>query len=375
MIQPSTLTLPRYDISRDYAWNYEHAPEPVKVDVPPVGFVGVPALAGGVGVPPSGGVGAVASWTFCGLPVASPLGVAAGPLLNGRWVLYYASLGFDVLTYKTVRSGLRPCYPLPNLQPVTVGPMDGSEERVHVAGSMQGSWAVSFGMPSQEPGVWRADIERTRARLPRGKLLSVSVVGTIQEGWTIDDLAADYARCALWSVESGADCVEMNFSCPNVATCDGQLYQDAAGAALVAGRVRCEIGKQPLIVKIGRVASEEDARALLDALRPHVDALAMTNSIATFVVGPDGEKMFDGQRRGICGSATFQASVAQVAHFDRLQREHSAAARRLDLIGVGGASTAEHVRAYLAAGASAVHLATAVMVDPEVGLKIRRGLR
>ena len=49
-------------------------------------------------------------WQFCGLPVNSPLGVAAGPLLNGRWCLYYASLGFDVLTYKTVRSRRRECY-------------------------------------------------------------------------------------------------------------------------------------------------------------------------------------------------------------------------------------------------------------------------
>ena len=40
----------------------------------------------------------------------------------------------------------------------------------------------------------------------------------------------DYAQCARWAVESGADCVEANFSCPNVATCDGQLYQDARQA-------------------------------------------------------------------------------------------------------------------------------------------------
>jgi hypothetical protein len=39
-------------------------------------------------------------WTFCGLPVASPLGMPAGPLLNSRWILHYAALGFDVLTYK-----------------------------------------------------------------------------------------------------------------------------------------------------------------------------------------------------------------------------------------------------------------------------------
>src|SRR5262245_3560124 len=96
---------PRYDICQTYDWNYEHAPEATHVPVPDVG----------------------GEWTFCGLPVASPLGIAAGPLLNSRWLLYYASLGFDVLTYKTVRSGHRECYPLPNLQPVSYGQLRGGE--------------------------------------------------------------------------------------------------------------------------------------------------------------------------------------------------------------------------------------------------------
>ena len=72
-----TDQLPRYDRAQTYAWNYEHALEPVDVDVAPV----------------------PGDWTFCGLKVDSLLGMAAGPLLNGNWVLYYASLGFDVLTY------------------------------------------------------------------------------------------------------------------------------------------------------------------------------------------------------------------------------------------------------------------------------------
>ena len=40
----------------------------------------------------------------------------------------------------------------------------------------------------------------------------------------------------------------------------------------------------------------------------------------------------------------------------------------------GEAFTADDVRRYLDAGAESVHLATAAMVDPEVGLKIRAAL-
>lgn len=340
--------LPRYDPARTYAWNYDHAPEPVDVDVPPV----------------------PGEWTFCGLPVDSPLGVPAGPLLNGKWCLYYASLGFDVLTYKTVRSRERACYPLPNLQPVeTAGQMRGDEQNLPAKDEMHGSWAVSYGMPSKSPDVWRADVETTRRRLPAGKLLSVSVVGTVQQGWGIDELADDYARCARWAVESGADCVEANFSCPNVSTCDGQLFQQPADAASVAARVREAIGTAPFIVKIGRVEREEDAVMLIDALAPHVRALAMTNSIATTVKDGAGKLMFDGQKRGICGAAIREASIAQVGLMRRIVDEKKLA---LELIGVGGAASAAHVAQYLAAGARAVHTATAAMTNPALALEIRR---
>src|SRR6266567_3359373 len=78
----------RYNWHQTYDWNYEHGPKPPLQDE-----AAVPG-----------------QWDFCGLPVGSPLGVAAGPLLNGKWILYYAALGFDVLTYKTVRSRARLCY-------------------------------------------------------------------------------------------------------------------------------------------------------------------------------------------------------------------------------------------------------------------------
>jgi dihydroorotate dehydrogenase (NAD+) catalytic subunit len=343
----SATTTPRYNRHKTYQWNYDHAPDPVEgntADVP-------------------------GDWRFCGQRVASPLGVPAGPLLNGRWLLYYASLGFDLLTYKTVRSGPRPCYDPPNLQPVDCGSLYGGEVDLVAVDKDTASWAVAFGMPSQSPDVWRADIERTRRALAGEKVLSVSVVGTIQQGWTIDQLADDYARCARWAAESGADCIETNFSCPNVATCDGQLYQEIASAALVAERVRAAIDETPLIIKVGHMPDQSAADALISAVSPYADALAMTNSVATTVVDASGRRLFDGQKRGICGGAIREASVQQTELFARRITQLGAS---LEVIGVGGISSSEHVREYLRAGASSVQLATAAMLDPEVGLKIRR---
>jgi dihydroorotate dehydrogenase len=314
-------------------------------------------------VPPVAG-----EWRFAGLPVDSPLGIPAGPLLNGKWCLYYASLGFDVLTYKTVRSAIRECYPLPNLLPVDCGQLTGRETSVHSSSTMRGSWAVSFGMPSAAPDVWRRDIEWTRRRLPTGKLLNVSVVGTMQDGWSIAELANDYAKCAAWAAQSGADCIEVNLSCPNVTTCDGQLYQIPEYAAVVVRYAREAIGKIPLLAKIGHMTSPGEANALLDTIEPWIDGFAMTNSVATKVTTGDGFA-FDGQRRGICGEAIRRASLAQVRMFSDLLLERD---NGLTIVGCGGAKTAEHVSQYLHSGASAVHIATATMVGPQVAIQIKR---
>ena len=68
-------------------------------------------------------------------------------------------------------------------------------------------------------------------------------------------------------------------------------------------RVREAIGRTPYLIKIGHIGAEAAAAALIDAAGPYADGLSMTNSIATTVVGADGQLMFDGHKRGICGDA------------------------------------------------------------------------
>jgi len=341
--------LPNYDCDQSYQWNYDHPPALPEITVPDI----------------SG------RWYFCGHEVASPLGISAGPLLNGRWCCYYAQLGFDVLTYKTVRSRQRACYPMPNLQPVNCGQLDGTQNRVSPSTSMQGTWAVAFGMPSAIPDIWRRDVEWTRQQLPRDKVLSVSVVGTMQEGWGIDELATDYAQCAKWAIESGADCVETNFSCPNVTTCDGQLYLDMKESAIVSEAVKSAIGQTPLIIKVGHFVDHEMIPLFLSAVDRHTNAVSMTNSIASRVGESDSELMFESQQRGICGRGILDASLEQVRAFAHAIEERES---KIEVIGLGGIETATDVRRYINAGASVCHLATHPMVDPACGIKIREHL-
>ncbi|MEZ6121498.1 MAG: hypothetical protein R3C28_33755, partial [Pirellulaceae bacterium] len=345
--------LSRYDIDQSYDWNYQNPPslENIPHDVVAAAKTTIPGL-----------------WSICGLRVASPLGIAAGPLLNGDWLLYYAGLGFDILTYKTVRSGFRTCYAAPNLQPVAVDQMTGSEESVSADETMRGTWAVSFGMPSQDPEVWRTDVARIRRQLPADKLLCVSVVGTMQPNWTIDNLADDYARCAAWAVQSGADMVEANFSCPNVTSCDGQLYQNPSDAGKVAARIREYVGDIPVILKVGYLPDPVQQHALLQAVAESASAIATTNGIAAQVTNQNG-MMWQGERRGICGDGIRSESLRQVASMRNIIQRHNLP---IELVGIGGIQNHKHVQQYLAAGASTVQLATQAMLDPTVAFQIRQ---
>lgn len=366
-----TNDLTKYDRLRDYAWNYENAPA-VSQQAPSQQIKRDNVIAG--------------NWTFCGLPVDSPIGISAGPLLNSNWLLYYAMLGFDILTYKTTRSRQRDCYPTPNLLPVEDrcleafletqekeqnAPEQSPEVWIEACETMQRSWAISFGMPSMPPEVWQKDVEYAKRRLPTGKLLSVSVVATPEKDWSNEILASDYARCARWAKESGADCVEVNFSCPNVASCDGQLFQNPPTAAKVCEAVREAISDTPLIIKIGYTQDALLARDLLTQLAPSATAFSMTNCIPA-KVSDKGLPQFHGEPRGIGGAAILSASVAQIGMFKKCIDELDLA---IKLIGVGGIFGADDVVRYLDAGAESTQMATAAMLDPGLATTLKKDMQ
>ncbi len=340
-----------YDYRRSYDWNYANAPESASDnDISP--------LPG--------------NWEFCGFKVNSPLGMPAGPLLNSAWILHYARLGFDVLTYKTVRSLDRPCYEPPNLLPVSAGQLTGSKDVVAAADSAERtrSWAISFGMPSKDPSVWRADVEKARKGLATGQVLVVSVVATPSAESTLDEIARDFARCAHWAKEAGAQVVEANLSCPNVCTSEGQLYTSPQASQLVSQAIRQAVGSTPVALKIGLFPTPQAADEFIVAVADYIDALSTTNSISASVT--DGSSpLFGGLNRGIGGACIHDRCLEEVRTLATI-----VANRRLpiELIGVGGVFSAEDFLSRLQAGANHVQLATAAMLDPYVALRIREQL-
>ncbi|MCZ7566960.1 MAG: hypothetical protein M5U08_26660 [Burkholderiales bacterium] len=350
--------LATYRTDRSYDWNYRHGPS----------FAGrVPAVP------------ATPAKTFLGLPVRARIGIAAGLLLNSRWVELYARLGFDILTYKTVRAAARRSHPLPNwvfLERARGRLPRGARAAVRTAPRRGADVAVlsstvSFGMPSKPPAAWMRDVARARRALGKGQVLNVSVVASPAPGDPPARMIDEFARLAGLACEAGAQVVEANLSCPNVCSAEGDIYHDAALSGRIARAMKRAAGATPVLLKIGYLPARRGLGRLLESVAGGADGVVMVNGIAVRIQRPDGAAAFGRGRAsaGVLGRMVHAPSVAQVRSAVELVRE-----RRLPLavIGVGGVATPEDAGDFFAAGAQAVMLGSAPMYDPFLAIRIKR---
>jgi len=344
-----------YRRDRSYRWNYEHGPS----------FSG-----------PFPDIPASPLKEFFGSRVSSRLGVAAGILLNSKWVECYSRLGFDVLTYKTVRSAERPCYPLPNWVFVESQKdlESGSDEILRIArrrsrDPAEVTSAVCFGMPSQPPEVWRKDVRRARGRVRRGQVLVVSVVGTPEEGGGEESLVEDFCRCARWASEAGAGIVEANFSCPNVCTAEGSVYQDPGASGRLAAALRDVLPSTPLLIKSGHFSDHRRLRDFYRAVSGSADGVVLVNGVSRRVLGDDGRPVFgDYERVGILGRAIQPAALANVTAAVKCSRIQNLG---IETIAVGGVTGVDDPGPFFEAGARGVVMGGIPMLDPLIAGRMK----
>lgn len=315
---------------------------------------------------------------FLGFEVNSTIGVPAGPLLNGRWVLHYAELGFDMPIYKTVRTKYLQCHPFPQVvlvdvpkqlsekdfEQTFVGKLDGNTDPNNV------SITNSFGMPSKEPSVWTKDVQRVEAKLAKGQLNMVSVYGTPPEGDAGEEaLAMDFARGANLAFQAGAKVVELNFSCPNIKGKGGSLYSNAQAAGEICRIVRQEIGDRKFLVKLGYFHDDAVLEESINAITQHADGVSAINTISVKVVDEAGKEALPGRiTSGICGNAIREGALRVVKAIDGIRKKSG---KEFALVGVGGITLPEHAMQFYEAGADAVQSATGAMFDPLLALKIK----
>ena len=353
------LPPPIYDIRKSYEENYQHGPF----------FTGV--------LPKP--IQSNRKIDFIGEKISSRVGIPAGPLLNARWISFYGQMGFDVLTYKTVRSHFHPSYPDPNCMYVPFHKSFDLEDLRHpLIGTMAYNPVSltdititnSFGMPSQHPDVWMKDVGEALSSLANGQVLVLSLVGTQRDD---RDLAQDFVYTAHLAKETGARVLEVNFSCPNVKGKEGQLYQNPDASEDILKRLRKELGRDfRLIMKIGFTDNPEQIDRLVQATSPYLDAISAINTVSGEIINPEGKPALPGpgrERSGLCGSGIKQLSLRTIRSLKEVLKKR---APHLSLVGVGGFNTVEDYPDFREAGADIVMSATGAMWDPYLAYHVKQ---
>ena len=322
-------------------------------------------------------------YNFLGHKVYSPFGIPAGPLLNSDYIKYAFSRGFDVNCYKTQRSVQFACNEFPNVLYVDV---DGDLTLDKAAKPLIGrtttdkpadkfSITNSFGNPSRGPEFWVPDLKKALSYQGRGQLLIMSVVGTVQEGFNADDYYDDFAKTAELAVQAGAKVIELNLSCPNVAT-EGVLCYSYDAVLGVCQKTKEKIGNVPLIAKFGYFSQEQDEtlKKIINDSSKFLSGISVINTISAPIVDDSGKQALPGPNRlksGVCGSAVRWAGLDMVTRLNQLREQNS---YDYEIIGVGGVMNTSDFKAYRSAGADLVQSATGAMWNPKLAAQIKASL-
>lgn len=268
--------------------------------------------------------------TLAGLELQNPVLLAAGTAAYGReldGVLRLGALGG--LVTKAVSLEPRAGAPAPRVAEFN----DGMINAVGLA----------------NPGV----VEVRATELPwlaanRGAArVLVNVIGN-----AVEDFAAVVAKL---DDADGLDGYELNVSCPNVKAGGMEFGADRTVLADLVARAR-RATKRPLFAKLSPTLPDvgATARAAVDA---GADGISVVNTMPGLVVDVERKRPALGfGTGGVSGAALLPVGVLATWKVSR--------AVRVPIIGIGGVRTAEDVLQYVLAGASAVAIGTAALVDP-----------
>lgn len=322
-------------------------------------------------------------FTFLGKKIYSPFGIPAGPLLNSKYIKYAFENGFDVVIYKTQRSTTVKVNQFPNVLFLDI---DGDltlqkAEKPQIGKATTSkspkeiSITNSFGNPSRGPGFWTEDFKKALSYQGKGQLLIMSVCGTIEPNQTSDEYFEDFATAAKQAADAGAPAIELNLSCPNVAT-EGVICYTPEAVISIAKKTKQKVGSVPLIAKLGYFSKDQQPilEKIVKETSDYFAAYAAINTIAAPVVDEHGEQALPGPNRlksGVCGASVKWAGLDMVK---RLKELRDKLGLTYEIIGVGGVMSPEDFNEYRKAGADVVQSATAAMWNPKLAAEIKAQL-
>lgn len=180
-------------------------------------------------------------------------------------------------------------------------------------------------------------------------------------GATLDD----YRQAAECLDSTDVDMIELNISCPNVKEGGASWGVTCDGAAAVTKTVR-SVTKKPLMVKLTpNVTSIVDIAKAAEA--EGADCLSLINTLLGMRIDIRTRRpILKNNVGGLSGPAVFPVALRMVWQV--------ANAVSIDVVGMGGISTANDAIEMMMAGAKAVQMGTAIFTDPYAPLKVIDGL-
>ena len=361
------LKTPFYDPNLSYEDNYDQGPYGSFADGEDLRISGEP------------------KYEFLGFKINTPFGIPSGPLINAKFCIAAFEKGFDVIHYKTRRTEQFPCNPHPNVLFVeTDGDLTLEKAKNPLKGSLEApqdlsevSITNSFGNPSPDAPIWQSDMKKAVLAAGSGQLLIASVVGTIKEGFSAEDYYSDFALGVKLAKEAGAKVVELNLSCPNVAS-EGVVCYSKEAVISICKKAREAVGPDfKLLIKVGYFSPEQQEllEDIIKNVDSYIDGISAINTIPAPVVDKEGKQALPGEGRlkaGICGAGIKWAGLEMVKRLKEIRKKMGS---DFAIIGVGGVMTPEDFMEYKNAGADVVQSATGAMWNPYLAKEVTNYLK
>lgn len=210
----------------------------------------------------------------------------------------------------------------------------------------------------QNPGVEKVVSEE----LPKlGKVFHKPVMANVS-GFSVEDYAC---TCAILDREEQVGWLEVNVSCPNVHGGGMSFGTDPEAAASVTRAVKA-VTKKPVIIKLSPNVTDivSIAKACEEA---GADGISLINTLLGMRINlKTGRPIIANTMGGFSGPAIFPVALRMVYQVSK--------AVNIPVVGMGGVSSAEDVIEMMMAGACAVEVGAANLIDPYASLRIVKAL-
>lgn len=208
----------------------------------------------------------------------------------------------------------------------------------------------------QNPGV-EAFI---REELPYLKKFRTKIIANV-----VGKSIREYCIAAEKLCEAGVDMLEINISCPNIKEGGISFGTDPRLTADITREIKKTSGK-PILIKLTPNVTDitEIAKA---AEAEGADGLSLINTLLGMKIDVYNKRtVLRNQMGGLSGPAIKPIAVRMVYQVRR--------AVSMPIIGLGGIMTGEDAAEFLMAGADAVAIGTAALVDPAAPVRIKSEL-